>query len=373
MHGPKTPTRSGSRARKRALLALGVIAIGVSLAAQPAAARQGSFIGGFTDIKTVASTVPANGDVNPYGVAVVPAKKGHLVKGDVLVSNFNDAGNAQGTGTTIVEISPAGDVTLFAALDANALPGDCPGGVGLTTALTVLKSGWVVVGSLPTSDGTSATAQAGCLIVLNSKGDPVMTVAGSKINGPWDSTALDHGNTADLFVANVLDGTVVRVDLKNLDNKHKPSVASETTIGSGFPHHADPAALEVGPTGVGLSRSGALYVADSVSNRIASIAHATAKKAKPSDGKTVSSGGNLNDPLGLAVAPNGDILTANGADGNLVETTPGGKQVAVKLLDNTPVQGEPNGNGTLFGLVLTPKSNGIYFVDDGSNTLNLLH
>lgn len=60
---------------------------------------------------------------------------------------------------------------MFAQLKANELPGECPGGVGLTTALAVLPHGWVVVGSLPTTDGTAATAQAGCLIVLDSNGE----------------------------------------------------------------------------------------------------------------------------------------------------------------------------------------------------------
>src|SRR5208283_5107411 len=155
-----------------------------------------------------ASTVPANGDVNPYGVAEVPRTVGKLTQGHILVSNFNNFHNAQGTGTTIVDVAPDGAVSLFAQINAATLPGYCPGGVGLTTALVVLRSGWVIVGSLPTSDGTAATAQAGCLIVLNSQGKPVETFAGNGINGPWDMTALDLGNFAVLFVSNVLNGTV---------------------------------------------------------------------------------------------------------------------------------------------------------------------
>ena len=54
----------------------------------------------------MASTVPDNGDVNPYGVAVVPRSTGNLHQGNVLVSNFNDKANVQGTGTTIVQVSP---------------------------------------------------------------------------------------------------------------------------------------------------------------------------------------------------------------------------------------------------------------------------
>jgi hypothetical protein len=129
-----------------------------------------SFTGNFSSISTVASTVPANGDVNPYGTVVVQHSQGLLHRGDVLVSNFNNSANQQGTGSTIVEISPSGAVTQFAQINAASLPGTCPGGVGLTTALTVLSGGWVIVGSLPTVAGNSATAQAGCLIVLNSNG-----------------------------------------------------------------------------------------------------------------------------------------------------------------------------------------------------------
>ncbi len=71
-----------------------------------------------------------------------------------------------------------------------------------------LQSGLVIVGSLPTSDGTSATAQAGCLIVLDHSGVPISTISGNGINGPWDMTALDFGLSAVLFVTNVLNGTV---------------------------------------------------------------------------------------------------------------------------------------------------------------------
>src|SRR5262249_39487310 len=138
------------------------------------------------------------------------------------------------------------------------------------TALVTLKGGWVIVGSLPTKNGQSATAQAGCLLVLDSSGNPVETISGPLINGPWDMTASDAGSSATLLVANVLNGTVVRIGLSNLTGD-PPTVTSETTIGSGFPAHPDPAALEVGPTGLGLGNDGTLYVADSAGNRIAAI------------------------------------------------------------------------------------------------------
>ncbi|HXW38382.1 MAG TPA: hypothetical protein VEJ44_01710, partial [Acidimicrobiales bacterium] len=123
----------------------------------------------------VASTVPANGDLNPYGVAVVPSSGGALVAGDTLVSNFNDKANTQGTGSTIVQIAPSGTMMQFAHISSLPASMPCPGGIGLTTALAVLPGGWVVVGSLPTgsSGALPSSDPSGCVIVLNDAGVPV--------------------------------------------------------------------------------------------------------------------------------------------------------------------------------------------------------
>jgi hypothetical protein len=316
------------------------------------------FIHDLNNIKTIASTVPSNGDVNPYGIAL----RGQ----SILVSNFNNSANLQGTGTTIDEISADGSVRTFAQLNANSLPGPCPGGVGLTTALVSLRSGFVIVGSLPTTDGTSATAQAGCLIVLDGSGKAVSTLSGNGIDGPWDMTALDLGGAAVLFVSNVLNGTVMRIVL-DIPPGGSPRELARTVIGSGFPERFDPAALVIGPTGLGLMGDGSLAVADTLGNRIASIPAAVFRQDSAGTGMTVSQGGLLNGPLGLAIAPNGDILTVNSGDGNLVDIAENGQQT-VKAIDVSH-----QGAGTLFGLTLAPDGHGIYFVDDGNNTLNLLH
>jgi hypothetical protein len=363
-------------------VAVGAVALAAfAIAPAALAGTSSSFIGPFTHNDTITSTVPANGDVNPYGVAVVPTSTGSLVKGDVLVSNFNNSNNLQGTGATIVQISPAGQQTVFAQIDASSLPGPCPGGVGLTTALGILPGGWVVVGSLPTTDGTAATAQAGCLLVINNKGKVAETIAGHGINGPWDMATVSAGPVAALFVSNVLNGTVAangatvnqgtveRLGLL-LRGSKPPLLVTHTIIGSGFGEHTDPAALVVGPTGLGLNSHGTLFVADSVGNRITAIPAALVRVTSAGTGSVITKKGALNTPLGLAVAPNGDVLTVNGGDGFIVETTPAGKQVATFLLDNS---GSPPGAGALFGLAVTPSANGIYYVDDAANTLNLFH
>jgi len=342
----------------------------------------GSYIGQFHHNSVLASTVPSNGDINPYGVFVVPQTVGNLTQGNVLISNFNASSNLQGTGTTIMQVTPGASVSQFAQINAKQLPGACPGGVGLTTALAVLQRGWVIVGSLPTTDGMSDTARAGCLIVLNSVGQPVETFSGGVINGPWDMTVLDNGSTADLFFTNVLNGTVgangfvvnkgtvVRMDLGvPQQGNGMPWRVSTTVIGSGFSERTDPAALVIGPTGVGFN-NGTLYVADSLNNRVAAIPQAATRDDTAHAGKDVTSNGAINDPLGLIIAPNGDILTVNGNNGKIVETTPGGTQIANKFLDKS---GSPPGAGALFGLAIIPGNTGVYYVDDATNTLNVLN
>jgi hypothetical protein len=360
------------------LLAIALCAAG-ALAASASAASASPFLQRFSSTKLIASAVPPNGDQNPYGVAVVKGTTGDLVRGDVLVSDFNNSANQQGTGSAIMEISPSGTAKVFAVIP----PPTATPATGLTTALVALRSGFVIVGSLPAPGGQSSAMTAGALTILNSDGQVVDNYTAPDINGPWDMTALDHGSTAWLFVTNVLngtvaaagktvkDGTVVRLEL-NIPAQGTPAVLANSVIATGFPERTDPNALVVGPTGVGLASDGTLYVADADHNRIAAIPRAvTRMSAVANGGTTVSFAGNLNDPLGLAIAPSGNILSTNGGDGRIVETRPGGRQVDVKTL-------VPEGAGDLFGLALAPLESGIYFVNDAgsgpdANSLELLH
>ena len=347
--------------------------------AASASASAGAFVGSLHTASSIGSTVPVNGDVNPYGLAVVPTSVGSLTAGDFLVSNFNAKSNNQGTGTTIVELTPAGKLSLFASIDAKKLPGACPGGVGLTTALSILPGGYVVVGSLPTTNGQSATAQLGCLIVLDSRGHAVETIAGQNIAGPWDMTAVTQGSTTTLFVSNVLNGGA-KAGLKTIDNStvlrlrldtssgHAPKLLAQQVVANRIPWRDDKTALAIGPTGVALAHNGTLYVADTLANRIIAIPNAMTRSTPLADtGIALSTGQHLKQPLGLALAPNGDILTTNAGDGNIVETTPAGHQIATVAGDAKA------GAGSLFGLSIAPGGKGIVYVDDASNTLRLLH
>jgi hypothetical protein len=235
------------------------------------------------------STVPANGDVNPYGVAFVPEgfpTGGKIAAGDVLVSNFNNSGNLQGEGTTIIQLNPRGPLappntaeTFF----ASSLP-------GLSTALGVLKAGYVLVGNVPTTDGSFATIGQGALQVIDKHGhwlqswtDPVF------LDGPWD-LALD-----------------VAVESGGLKLQKK------ITIAVGYTHVPNMAALILGPTGLAYDeRSDTLYVASTADNAIFAIPAATQRSSAVKLGNLVFADSHLRGPLALRFAPNGDLLTANG-------------------------------------------------------------
>src|SRR6185437_6624903 len=123
----------------------------------------------------------------------------------------------------------------------------------------------------------------------------------------------------------------------------------------GLAEKTDPDALVIGPTGVGLNFNGTLYVADSVNNRIAGIPNALNRGGSAGTGFTLSRNGALSDPLGLTIAPNGDVLTVNGNNSNIVEVSPfNGAQASHAI---------GSGGGSLFGLAVKPGGTGIYFVD----------
>jgi hypothetical protein len=338
-----------------------------------------SFLAQLHGAAQVASTVPANGDVNPYGVAVVPATSGLLTAGDILVSNFNDKANVQGTGTTLVEVSPAGQTSVFANISKLPAGQACPGGIGLTTALGILPGGWVVVGSLPTTAGGALPGQdpAGCLIVLNDQGTVVETITNDNIVGPWDLAVKSTATSAELFVSNALGGntsthdgvpvagncTVVRLDLA-LGAASPPQLTGTTVIGTGFPWRANKAALVLAPTGLALGRNGTLYVDDTLTNTVSAIPQAlTRTSTVAATASTLSAGGALDAPLGMTLAPNGDLVVVNGNNGNAVEITPAGKQLAAKTLVK-------NGAGDLFGVIATQTGDGIIIANDGTNALD---
>jgi hypothetical protein len=319
-------------------------------------------------VQTV-SVVPANGDQNPYGVAFVPPgfpAGGPLHVGDILVSNFNNQMNQQGTGTTIVQVpANGGAVSVFFQGQS---------GLGLSTALEVLKEGTVIVGNLPTTDGTCATAQAGSLLVIDSNGTLQSTLTDANINGPWDMAVNDLGRgRVQAFVANAIAGTVARLDLQLTASG--ATIENSTVIATGYMHRCDPAALFVAPTGLVFDRvHDLLYVASTEDNAVFVVRNAATATHSAGKGHLVYQDAvHLHGALAMAQAPNGDLLVSNSdvinSDPNqpseIVEFTISGR--FVKQLSMDPAQGGS------FGLNVAVSGHNARFaaVDDNAGTLSI--
>jgi hypothetical protein len=326
-----------------------------------------------------ASTMPSNGDQNPYGIAVVPAGfhgGGPLHAGDILVSNFNNSNNLQGTGRTIVAFTPGGDV-----LTTFTMP-DSLGPVGLTTALFALRSGLIIVGNTPTTDGSANTISNGSLIFLDEAGRVVLNLSDSALlRGPWDMTADDSDEDEPiLYVSNVLDGTVTRIDLSVscAGGRSTPKIESLTRIGSGFLHRTDPNALVVGPTGLLLGEDrDSLFVADTGNNRIQHLVDVRHAHRDLGSGVTVVSGPPLKGPLALARSPFGTIIASNGDAAGDPQTPP---NMVVEILPERHLiiasrQLDDSGTpGGIFGITIA-KVEGVpslLYVNDNSVTMNVL-
>ncbi|MGA9024643.1 MAG: hypothetical protein WB440_01185 [Steroidobacteraceae bacterium] len=365
-------------------LALGLV-FGVAWAAEPK-----GLLETIRRHETLTSSVADNGDLNPYAVVVAPVSAGKILKDDVLVDNFNNISNLQGTGTTIIDYRPSTkQTTLFAKLPQKLA--ECPGGVGLTTAMTMLKSGWILVGSAPSTDGTTATKGDGCIIVLDANGQMVAAWSGPTINDPWGNMAvLDDGSSATLFISmagfglpgpDKLDpatgfpvrlhqATVLRLNLR-IDAGKSPQIAAQTVVADGFSQRADRDNFLLGPTGLALGADGTLYVTDGLDNLIVAIPDALTRTTSAGTGRVVTQGGLLSWPLAMLYTPAGHLLVCNGKDGQVVEIDPvAGKQIYSQWIDSDQAQSPP-GNGDLFGIALTPDGEGFYYVEDDMNTLVL--
>jgi hypothetical protein len=328
---------------------------------------------------TVSSTIPANGDLNPYGVAFVPQSfpaGGSIAPGDVLISNFNNLNNLQGTGTTIVKFRPTGAVApaVTPGSGGNAVTFFTSRLAGLTTALGVLQKGFVLVGNVPTSDGTINTISQGSLQVIDSSGKRVNVLNDSVfLDSPWDLTVNDDGDLAQVFVSNVLSGSVSRLDLavgpSNVTVLHKFEIAV------GYAHQPNTAALVLGPTGLAYDKAAdILYVASTADNAIFAVPHAGSAKSFVVKGRPIFTSPRLRGPLALVFAPNGNLLTANGDAVNgdpthpseIVEFTRSGEFVRQFNVDAS--QGGAFGIATVLSGM--PRFN-FAAVDDVSNSISV--
>ncbi len=314
------------------------------------------------------STVPANGDVNPYGVAFVPPSQTPMLTlspGDLLVSNYNNVENLQGTGTTIIRVTPAGQSSLFFQSDAKH--------DGLSTALAVLREGFILAGSAPTFDGTCATATAGSLLVVNQFGQLAQTITDPDISFPWDMTVYNPGNGKfSAFVSNAITGNVVRFDLEVQGGQVQ--IMNKTVIGS-YRHQCDPATLFDAPTGLVYDQNkDVLYVSSTLDNAVFAISSALERDSNGGTGDLIySDQKHLHGALAMTMAPDGHLLVSNNdvinSDPNqpseIVEFTTDGQFVQQLSVD-------PNQGGS-FGLNVYPGQYSSKFaaVDDDQNKISI--
>ena len=311
-----------------------------------------------------ASTSPPSGDMNPYGVAFVPSlfpSGGTIGAGDILVSNFNNSDNVQGTGATIVSISPTGQQSVFATSTS----------IGLDTALGVLSAGFVIVGNLPVNAGTIG---AGSLQMFDRNGNLVLTLTDANLlDSPWDLTISDQGSQAQIFVSNVVSTNITRLDVSIVNGQI--TLNAKTLIASGYSWVPNAQVVAVGPTGLAYDQvRDVLYVASTLDNEIFAVNQAGSLTHSAGKGVVVfNDQANLHGPLGLVLAPNGHLICANGDAVNagatpneLLEFTPQGVLVATYQLDG----GNP---GAAFGIASITSQRTLRFaaVNDNLNTVTI--
>jgi hypothetical protein len=334
---------------------------------------------------TLTSTVTENGDQDPAGVIVAPVSAGKIQKDDVLVTNNSDIKDMQGLAKTIVGYRPSTKTTYMFANLPRAYP-ECPGGIGLSAAITMLKTGWVIVGSAPSTDGTTTTKGPGCILVLDPNGKIAAAWSGPNIN----FELVDSRTSAILFATmsgfdvpplSVVDpatglpvvkneGTVLRMELR-IPEGGMPVLERQVVIGSGFAERADLDNFMLGPTGLALAPDKTLYVTDEINNSINAIPNAVTRSDSAGIGQMVTKGGLLSWPLGMVLSPQGHLLVCNGKDGRLVEVDPVARKQVYGQWINTNQQQSPPGNGNLFGIAMTPDGTGYYYVADDTDTLML--
>jgi sugar lactone lactonase YvrE len=319
------------------------------------------------------STAPSNGDLNPYGLINVPAgfPAGSIRTGQLLVSNFNNSANVQGKGTTIIAVDPqTGKTSLFFGGAANTP-------LGFSNALTLARAGFVFAGSVPTSDPKGTMAKPGALLVLDNQGNLVTRLLpDDKIDGPWGMAINDQGDEAQLFVSNVLDGTITSFEV-SFEHGNFAVVGSPLTIARGYRFGTDPSAVVVGPAGLAYDGdSDTLYVASELDNEIFALNGAATTESDLGKGDVVfSDSTHLRGPLGLILATNGDLITANADPTTVTDTTAGpseiveftknGHFVRTFSIDSAP--------GSAFALneVLGKLSSQFSYVDDTESTLTI--
>jgi hypothetical protein len=362
----------------RALLLLSTALAGAVAAGCGGSSGVGSRAADISKLKTISTlstTVdPQNGDNNPYGLAIAPTgftgdgNPAHIQPGDLVVSNFSNAGGNQWQGTTVEAIRNGAPVRVYSEVNAPTATGGTVSTTG-PVALAFSPNGNLWVANFgPANDGSTGNVQwvkfSGT--VMTTLNDPKVVAGwGQAFNGGF-------GGQNAFFTVNILTGKVVRINIVSGTSisftytELTPDLGHAATSVGGTPY---------GPAGMVHAADDTLYVANGFNNTIIAIPNSSTVTT-PTTGRTVYHGTPLNQPIMMTQNPiNGDLIVANQLDNNLVEITTGGQLVATKTVDPAIVDPSTGANSGLFGVVATKDSAGnllVYFTDDNDNTVKKL-
>ncbi len=308
-------------------------------------------------MRTIGSTVDAaNGDQNPYGLAIAPAGGGNIAAGDLVVCNFNDGLNIQGLGTTIEVLKP--------------YPGATPRRLIADPRLT----------------GCAAIAMGGAapwVAALDANDNPIVSPSGKIIDplntypwtGAWGEAFLAGPRTPPAFYeSNANDGSIVRINLNSPFTFEK--------IATAFPvNHGVPGSI-LAPSGLTYDAvRDVLYIVDGASNSVFEIREParvhtggitftphgfTGPSARHA--RLLYAGNPLNAPISAALLYNGDLVVGNTGDNRLVELGPAGYVLGTRVVDAGTA-------GAIFGIAASGTSaqtTRVYFNDDNDNTVKRL-
>jgi hypothetical protein len=349
------------------------------------------------------STVAPNGDLNPYFITTPPSSftginsttgaKTVLQPGDLLISDFSSAAGGN-NGTSIMRYTPAtGQISLFYQEHIGSGPvGGAISGMG-TLWIANFQPGY-------TNSADGATTGDGNIVVTNADGGDFPEGAGiiddrsgvtfdpqaNAFSGPWGQVlAVKAGTNTPFFFTTNTDagaGTIQRQEFK------PGNFSTETVVTIGEAPTGTNAFDPTGPQGMAYDAvNDILYVTDAASNQILAFMNATTS-GSVSQGIVVYEGQPLNAPIGLTFNPlNGDLITVNQLDNNMVEIDPNlngsagnqspgvGTVVGVRTLDPTPVDANAGTGSALFGVLATKNAEGnliVYYTNSNSNSLNVL-
>ena len=329
--------------------------------APAAAVNAQSILATLNTEQTIGSTSPSTPhDVNPYGLDIAKVSAGMITAGDLVVCDFNDPGNVQGTGTEIVSLHPTVGAVPTLIAKSNTLQG--------CNAIAMAPNGKIWAAAFRANDNP----------IFTSSGELVTALS----NGPWHhpfGEAFAGGAHPAFYVSNAADGSLVRVSVPDL---------TFTVIATGFPVNGGKPGSILSPSGLNYQSSGdILYVVDGTNNTLYAIDNVSSVGANgiavnasgtsftgPSaaDAHVIFSGPPLNGPISSAILFNGNIAMGNTLDPDgqnlIVEVSPSGQLLDVKNVDTGAA-------GALFGMVASGNSAAttkLYFNDDNDNTVKVL-